>query len=245
MVILGQLVVDGPDDAIGANDDLTGYGNASPVASAAILGGCWSYGGANPPCDYNTVPANGGGSGVYADDFAPALPSPQPSKPTVNAATVYSEALPGLQRVRAPPVTQARRSASTRPGARHPTPASTEAPPGPRLLPRPQRVELPDSDRQPRPGRRTSPAGTDGTLYVSGKVFIDASLDDGQQRLHPPQHPAGGGSIYINGTLTLNGASLCAIYNTAASNPCDFDNWTPNTDPTTRWCSSARSTTAA
>ena len=166
VAILGQMVVEtGPDNAIGES--------ASPVASAAILGGCWSHG-APVPCDYNSVPANGGGSGVYADDFAPALPSPQPSKPTVDAASVYNQASPGP----ANPCTTGNTGSTFR-FDNDTTPVNTSINGG---APQDLVSFLGASawDCQTATGRLAwtpgVPAGTDGTLYVSGKVFIDASL---------------------------------------------------------------------
>ena len=64
----GAVYVNGPNYAIGTP--------TSPVASAAIISGCWAefHGWKNPACDSNTVNANNGGSGVYATDFHPAEP---------------------------------------------------------------------------------------------------------------------------------------------------------------------------
>jgi hypothetical protein len=236
VIILGQLVVDGPNNAIGAADDATG--SMSPVASAAILGGCWAHNGGwvNPPCDYNSVNANAGGSGVYADDFGPALPSPQPTKPVIDVASVYNSASPGPMQ---PCTTGSTGSTFTFDSAGSTTPDTSLG-----------TVDMVDFlgptawDCQTAGGRLKwtpgVPAGTDGTLYVSGKVFVDASFDLNHTGTHQGviklDAPLGGASIYLNGKMEItDGASLCAVYDPGATGsdpPCDFVNWVPNSDPT-------------
>ena len=71
----GAVYVNGPNYAIGTP--------TSPVASAAIISGCWAefHGWKNPACDSNTKDANNGGSGIYASDLA----SPAPLAASVEA----------------------------------------------------------------------------------------------------------------------------------------------------------------
>ena len=69
--------------------------------------------------------------------------------------------------------------------------------------------------------------GLDGTLYVSGTIFIDANLTMGGSDYILW---AGNGSVYVDGTVTLtNDGSICGAWD-ASSHTCDFTNWTPDTD---------------
>ena len=118
----GAVYVNGPNYAIGTP--------TSPVASAAIINGCWAefHGWKNPACDSNTSDANNGGSGIYTSDPHPPLPSPLPSKPTFTAAqdiAYWQSASPGRSTIAPAPGRRERRpptcSTTTRDRRRGPT----------------------------------------------------------------------------------------------------------------------------
>ena len=215
----GALFVDGNNWGIGTP--------TNHVASANVLGGCWSafHGWHTVPCDSNAQNANNGGSGVYATDFHPTEASPTPAKPLLDSATEqsrYDTASPG-------PV-NACTTGSTGSTFRFDSVGSTT--PDTSLGSKNLVTFLGASawDCQTASGRLKwtpgVPAGVDGTLYVSGTVFIDASLTMGGADYIKWD---GRGSIYVDGTITLtNDGSICAVY--SSGHTCDFTNWTPATD---------------
>ena len=222
----GAVYVNGPDYAIGTP--------TSPVASAAIISGCWAefHGWKNPACDSNAVTANNGGSGVYATDFHPANPSPLPSKPTLTAAqdiSYWQTASPGpldnctgAGTTGTPPANLFDNNAGSTSGP--------DTSLGLQNLVTLLGTHAFDCFGASGNELKWSPPaahGGIGQLTVKGMIFFDANLTMGGAD-YIQLMPNSNGTIYVDGYFLLtNDASLCADGTT-----CNYSLWTPNTDST-------------
>jgi hypothetical protein len=239
----GSLYVNGPNYAIGLP---TGTA-PGPVASVKVVGGCWSdfHGWQNPACDYTTVNANNGGSGVYASTYVPADPSPLPSKPAFTSdLAMWQNASPG------PNYPCGASSTGTVPSNLFDTNAgSTSGPDSSLDSPAGTAKNLVQllgtnafdcitttggypatcSVASPCELKWSPPAanGGIGQLTLNGTIFFDADLTMGGAdyiKLMPNSY----GSIYMDGSFSLTSdASICMDATT-----CNYALWSPDTDST-------------
>jgi hypothetical protein len=220
----GAVYVNGPNYAIGTP--------TSPVASAAIISGCWAefHGWKNPACDANAKDANNGGSGLYAGDFSPPNPSPLPSKPTFTAAediTDWQTASPGpldnctgAGTTGTPPANLFDNNAGSTSGP--------DTSLGTQNLVTLLGTHAFDCFGAGGGELKWSPPaahGGIGQLTLEGMVFFDASLTMGGAD-YIQLMPNSDGTIYMDGSLLLtNDASLCLDPTT-----CNYTIWDPSTD---------------